>query len=147
MNVSFKLGIAATLSLASLGLMSGCKNTAEGVAEDSANAQKVAAESAEKTGEKMSQAAENATKSTEKMGQDVAGALQVTPLVKTAITADTELNDAKNTIDVDSKDGMVYLKGHVTSNALKAKATKIAQERIKENNGTDKVVNQLLVKP
>ena len=81
------------------------------------------------------------------MGQDVAGALQVTPLVKTAITADTELNDAKNSIDVDSKDGMVYLKGHVTSSALKAKATKIAQERIKENNGTDKVMNQLLVKP
>ena len=129
MNAPLKFGIFATLSLVSLGLMSGCKNTSGGIAEDSANANHAAKESAEKT------------------GQNVAGALQVTPLVKTAITADAELNDAKNSIDVDSKDGTVYLKGHVTNNTLKAKATRIAQERIKENNGTDKVMNQLIVKP
>jgi osmotically-inducible protein OsmY len=80
-------------------------------------------------------------------GQNVTGALEVTPMIKTAITADAELNDAKNKIDIDTKDGIVHIKGHVTSNALKAKATKIATDKITENQGTDKVMNHLLIQP
>ena len=154
---AFFVLIAATAALSTAAL-TGCQNTAEGVAEDSQNAaQKTAevakeageatAQAAEKTGEVAAQAVNSATKDAKEVGKDIAGALQVTPLVKTALAADTEINDPKNKIDVDSKDGMVYLKGHVTSNTLKAKATKIAQDRIKENKGTDKVVNQLLVQP
>ena len=148
----------AGLSLAGILVLSGCPNTAEGVKEDSANAGQAISQTAEKTGEAASEAAQragqtmaktadDATKSAAVGGKNIAGALQVTPLVKTAITADTELNDPKNKIDVDTKDGVVHLKGHVTTNALKMKATKIVEERIKENNGTDKVMNHLLVQP
>lgn len=158
MKINFYPTLLAVLSLAGMAMLSGCPNTAEGVAEDSAKAGEAISQTAEKTGEAASDAAQragqtmaktadDATKSAAVGGKNIAGALQVTPLVKTAISADTELNDPKNKIDVDSKDGVVHLKGHVTSNSLKAKATKIAEERIKENNGTDKVINQLLVKP
>ena len=153
-----KSGLVLLLSIPVMGILSGCPNTEKGVAEDASNAGQAVSVAAEKTGEAASKAAQktgqaaaevanDATKATKNAGQNVAGALQVTPLVKTAITADTELNDPKNKIDVDTKDGVVYLKGHVANNALKAKATKVAEDRIKENHGTDKVMNQLLVQP
>jgi osmotically-inducible protein OsmY len=158
MKNSLSLPLVALLSLGLFSVATGCQNTAEGMKEDSQVAGQKAAESAEKTseavsksseaaGEKMAKMADNASKSAKELGQDLTGAFQVTPIVKTALAADTELNDAKNKIDVDSKDGIVHLKGHVTSNALKQKATRIAQERIKENHGIDKVMNHLLIQP
>ena len=139
-------------------LAAGCQNTAEGVKDDAAKntaaveksaevAGEKAAQAVETAGEKTAQAAANAGKTMANAGQDVTGALQVTPMVKTAIAADTDLNDAKNKIDVDSKDGIVHLKGHVTTNELKKRAGEIAEKTIKDNKGTDKVMNQLLVQP
>ncbi|MBB6053250.1 BON domain-containing protein [Armatimonas rosea] len=139
--------IGATLALLTLGMVSGCKNTGEGMSKDTEIAKQSASAETEKAGENAAKMANSAGEIAKGAGQNVTGALEVTPLIKTAITADTELNDAKNKIDIDTKDGIVHIKGHVSSNALKAKATKIATEKIKENQGTDKVMNQLLVQP
>lgn len=112
----------------------GCQNTAEGVSQDAQTAGAKIEQTAEKTGEAISQGAENA-----------GAALGMTPKVKNAITADTELNDSKNLINVDSTDETVHLKGHVTSNELKRKAGEIAQKVIKDSNAKQTVSNELVV--
>lgn len=143
-----------------LGLLvaAGCQKTAEGLKDDTATNVAETKKAGEEAGQKAAQSVENANEKTAAMandasktmaaaGQDVAGALKMTPLIKTALTADVDLNDSKNKIDVDSMDGVVHLKGYVTTNTLKQRATEIAKKTIKEHNGTDTVMNQLLVKP
>ena len=114
----------------------GCQNTAEGVAEDTS-----------KAGKAIETGAKEAEKATKEAAKDTSAALTLTPKVKNAIIADAQLNDPRNEIDVDSADNVVHLKGHVTSNALKAKAGEIAQNTLKEANATDKLSNELQVKP
>jgi len=114
----------------------GCQNTAEGVAEDSQKAGKVI-----ETGVK------EAADATKDAAKDTSAALALTPKVKNAIIMDTQLADPKNEIDVDSKDNVVHLKGHVTSAALKTKAGEIAQRVLNEANATDKLSNELVVQP
>src|SRR5690349_19809862 len=105
MKRMFLSGAAALL----LGLgVVGCSNTAEGVKEDTSNAGQVVSKAADNTVDATKDAAKNAT-----------AALEVTPRVKAAIVADSKLNDTRNKIDVDSKDGVVHLKGHVISNDMK----------------------------
>ena len=146
-----------------------CSNTTEGVKEDTANNVQATQEAAEKTGEavaqtaheagkavsetaheagqKMSEAARDAGKVAKDAGQNVAGALDVTPKIKVALTADEALNDSKNKIDVDTAEGVVHLKGHVTSAALKQKASMIAKKELADMKSTDKLDNQLQVAP
>lgn len=127
------LMMGSVLALFGMGVI-GCQNTAEGVKEDAAN-----------TGQAVSQGAENAGAAAQDAAKDVSAAVSVTPKVKTAITADPELNDTRNRIDVDTADNVVHLKGHVTSNELKRKAGEIAQKVLNENNSTDKLSNELVV--
>jgi len=108
----------------------GCQNTAEGVKQDAANTGAAVQTGAEKMGEAAKNAGEAAT---------------VTPKVKSAITADSKLNDPKNLIDVDTKEGTVYLKGHVINNEEKKLAGDIAAKAVKENGSNEKIMNQLTV--
>lgn len=156
----------AAAILLSLSLV-GCSNTAEGAKEDTANnGQKVAAatndavdatkNAASNAADATKKAADNAADATKKAadnvgaaavdaGKNTTAALEVTPKVKLAITADKELNDTRNTINVDSKDSVVHLKGTVISNDLKKKAGAIADKTLKDMNSTDKVSNELMV--
>lgn len=129
-----------------LGVVSGCPNTADGMARDGKVAAAASSEAAEKMGEKTAQAARDSNQSAGKMGRNVVAALEMTPRVKTALTADPDLNDAKNHIDVDSQDGVVHLKGSVSTSAQRTKAGAIAAKAIKDGGGTDKVSNELTVK-
>ena len=140
------LWLSAALVPVFFGVLSGCQNTADGLSKDTENAAKATAKAAAKVGEKTSKAATDANVSAKDTGGNITAALEVTPRVKAAITADPELNNAKNHINVDSKDGIVHLKGSVSSNALKAKAGAIAAKAIKDGGGTDQVMNHLLVK-
>lgn len=114
----------------------GCQKTAEGVAEDTTNA-----------GKAIETGAKEAGKATKDASKDISAAVTLTPKVKDAIIADKDLSDSHNEIDVDSADNVVHLKGHVTSAALKTKAGEIAQRTLKEANATDKLSNELQVKP
>ncbi len=156
----------AAALLLSMGLF-GCSNTAEGAKEDATNnGQKVASAAndaadatkmaANTAADATKKAADNAADATKKAadsvgtaamdaGKNTTAALEVTPKVKLAITADKDLNDTRNTINVDSKDGVVHLKGTVISNDLKKKAGEIAAKTLKEMNATDKVSNELTV--
>ena len=112
----------------------GCSNTAEGVKEDTSNA-----------GQKVAQATDKAVDATKDAAKNTGEALGVTPKIKLAITSDTMLNDTRNLIDVDSKDGVVHLKGHVINNDAKKRATEVAQKAMTDAGITDKLSNELTV--
>ncbi|MGC4042818.1 MAG: BON domain-containing protein [Armatimonas sp.] len=162
-------GLLPAMALIGLFALMGCQNTAEGVAQDTAKNTEATKEAASEAGQAAAKAASDAgqaaaktasdagqaaAQATQKMGdaaagagKEIAGGGVVTPQVKLAIAADSDLNDPKNKIDVDTADGVVHLKGHVINNALKKKAGEIAEKSIKDSKRTDKVVNQLLVQP
>jgi hypothetical protein len=96
-------------------------------------------------GNDVKKAANKADNAVADAAKDATAATVVTPKVKNAIVADAELNDKRNLIDVDSKDNVVHLKGHVLTNALKTKAGEIAQKVLKDGNSTDQLSNELKV--
>ena len=100
------------------------------------------------TGTAMGNAANRATTATVDFTSNASLALSVTPKVKTALIADSGLADPANQIDVDSKDKVVHLKGHVKNNELKRKAGQIAKETLASMNAPDdvKVSNELLTR-
>jgi len=112
----------------------GCQNTAEGVKEDS-----------QQVGQKVSEATQEVGRDVKEATGDIGAATTLTPDIKSAITADTQLNDPKNLINVDSTDEVVHLKGHVTSNELKKKAGEIAQGVLDKRNAHNKLSNELVV--
>lgn len=127
----FLTSAAATLLGASL---FGCQNTARGVSEDAAN-------TTQKVEQTASQAATSAAHNTKNAGD----ALSLTPKVKTAIVADSTLNDSRNLINVDTKDNIVHLKGHVVNSNMKVRASNITARTLKEVNSSAKISNELTV--
>jgi osmotically-inducible protein OsmY len=123
----------------------GCQNTQEGLEKDAANAGREVSQTAEKTGEAISEGAREVGKDVKEATGDIGAATTLTPDIKNAITADSQLNDPRNRIDVDSEDEVVHLKGHVTSNELKQKAGEIAQRVLNERNAKNKLSNELVV--
>ena len=93
----------------------GCKNTADGAASD-----------AKKDTAAVGSAVEKAADTTKMAAGNAGDAMNLTPKVKTAILADATLNNPKNLIDVDTKDGAVVLKGHVLTNDMKKSADYLA---------------------
>jgi len=123
----------------------GCQNTGEGIQKDAANVGQEVSQAAEKTGEAVSQAGREVSKDVKEATGDIGAATTLTPDIKNAITADAQLNDPSNLINVDSTDEVVHLKGHVTSNELKKKAGEIAQRVLNERKATNKLSNELVV--
>ena len=171
MNKLFSIGAVCLLfGLAAVG----CSNTEEGAAKD-ANAvgQKVAAgteqagQAVKNAGENAADAAKNAADATKnaaanaadatknaavnaghavkEVGKDTAENTSVRPKVKLAITADKELNNTANEIHVEPKDGVVHLRGHVISDAMKSKAESVTTNALKDMKSTDTVQNELTV--
>jgi len=121
--------------------IAGCQNTAEGAAQDTKNNTTAVGNAADKAADQTKMAADKAADATKNAGD----AMTMTPKVKSAIVADASLNDPKNVIDVDTKDGVIYLKGHVATNDLKKKAGDIATKTVTEAGSKDTVMNQLTV--
>lgn len=91
-------------------------------------------------------AANNAENGVKDAAKDATAATVVTPKVQSALSDDPMFKDTKNgQINVDSKDNVVHLKGHVLTNELKKHAGEVAQKVLKENNSTDSVSNELMV--
>lgn len=153
------LGMLAVLALA---LAPACRNTAEGVKEDSREnaekaregSEKVADESkeaagkmsdqAEKAGEKIGEAARDAGQAIKEGAKDVASEIDAkkqTVDVKTALMADKSVDASHIDVDTDADTKTVTLKGSVPSQAQKAKADQIAREKA----AGFRVVNQLTV--
>ena len=129
---------------ASFGVV-GCQNTAEGAKEDTAKNGAAMQNAADKAADTTKNAADNAAMATKDAAGNAGDALSLTPKVKLAITSDAKLNDTRNLINVDTKDGKVFLKGHVVSNDEKKLATEVAAKAVKDAGSSDTVVNQLTV--
>lgn len=132
------------LAGASFGLI-GCQNTAEGVNADANKNAAAVGNAAEKAGEATKNAADNAAVATKEAAGQAADATTLTPKVKAAIVANPTLNDTKNLINVNSKDGVVHLEGHVQNNDQKKLAGDIASKTVADSGSHDKVMNQLTV--
>lgn len=126
-----KLTLFAILSMI---VMAGCTNTAEGMKQD-----------AEINREKSAEQAQDIGKAADEAGKDLGAATMLTPKIKTAITADSRLNDSKNRIDVDSTNERITLEGHVTSEDLKKLAGDITAKVLKENSASQPIENKLVV--
>jgi osmotically-inducible protein OsmY len=77
--------------------------------------------------------------------RDTSDALIVTPNVKGAIIADKQLNNSHNLINVNTKDYIVHLKGHVYSKALRVRASSVAAHKLQEMHKPYKVSNELAI--
>jgi osmotically-inducible protein OsmY len=143
MKKLFAMG--AALFLFGAGVV-GCQNAAEGVKEDTAKNAQAVGQAADRAGAAAEKATENVAAGTQEAAKNASAALALTPKVKAAITADPMLNDTRNTIDVDSKDNVVHLKGTVVNNEMKKRAGEVAQKTLTEANATDRLSNELVVK-
>ena len=112
-------------------------------AVDAADATKQAAVN---VGDATKKVADATTTAAKDAGKTATAVTEVTPKVKLAIVADKELNDTRNLINVNTKDGVVHLVGHVASDHLKNKAGALAGKTLKDMNATDTVSNELTVK-
>jgi len=154
--------VLGTLAMLALALAPACRNTAEGVKEDSReNAEKAkegsekAAEEtkevagkmsdqAAKAGEKIGEAAKDAGQAIKEGAKEVASevdAKKQTVDVKTALMADKGVDASHIDVDTDAATKTVVLKGSVPSQAQKARADQIAREKAEGY----KVVNQITV--
>lgn len=175
MKRAFALGAVALL----LGIgMTGCSETAKGVADDTTKDTKAVDQAATNAGAAVDKAATNAGAAVDKAAtnagaavdkaamntkdaadkaatatvdatkdaaKNTSAALALTPKVKLAITNDAMLNNIKNTINVDSADNVVHLKGTVISNDMKKRAGEVAKKALTDANATDKLSNELTV--
>jgi osmotically-inducible protein OsmY len=136
--------------------IAGCDDTGKGMAQDTQDNQRAAAEATEKVGEEVAQGVEEAGEKTAEAiddatagikegAADAGAAMTLTPSIKTAIAADEKLNDGRNKINVESTDETVTLEGHVYDASLKDRAGKVAQDKMNEMKAKQKLVNNLTV--
>ena len=135
------------------------ENTGEAVANGVSNGVNAVENVADNAGQAVANGAAAVGNAAENAGQAVANgasaavngvanagsATVVTGAVKLAITANKELNDPKNTINVDTKDGKIVLRGNVATAALKKTAQTIAEKVKKDKGFSETIVNQLTV--
>lgn len=138
------LALAFCLAGATFGVI-GCQNTAEGAKQDAAKDTAAVGNAAEKTAEATKDAADKAAVATKNAAANAGDALSMTPKVKNAIISNATLNNPKNLINVDTKDNVVHLKGHVLTNDMKKLAGDIAAKTVKEAGSSDTVTNELTV--
>jgi osmotically-inducible protein OsmY len=100
----------------------------------------------ENQAEKASESARDAMEPIGEAAQDVGAATMLTPRLKAAITADKELNDDRNKINVESTGETVTLEGYVYSEALRRKAEQVVREEMQKADARQELVNKLEVK-
>ena len=123
----------------------GCQNTAEGVSADASKDTKAVGDAASNAADATKKAADNAALATKDAAGQASDATTLTPKVKAAIIANKTLNDTKNLINVNTKDGVVHLEGHVINNDEKKLAGQVASKAVTESGSKDTVMNQLTV--
>lgn len=79
--------------------------------------------------------------------RDTTDALNITPRVKNAIIADSQLNDKRNHINVGTKDYVLHLTGHVYNRTMRSRATTIAARKLSAMHKNYRVSNELSIAP
>ena len=131
MTVRLQL-VVVTLSLLSLWITAGCD--------------KAANDKAESNSESVSKGANEAMDQAANAGKQIGAATMLTPRLKTEITSDPKLNDASNSIDVDSTPDAVTLRGYVATEELRMLAERVVLEEMKQAKATHTLRNELVVR-
>lgn len=145
--------VFAAVGVLALFSVAGCSEKTEEAAEtatqsaaqDTQRNVEGAGQAMENTAQNAGQAVENTAQGAANETQDAAAAVILTPKVKNAIIADAALNDPKNTINVDTENQIVYLKGTVASEQLKQRAQAVAQKVLTDSKSSATLENQLTV--
>jgi osmotically-inducible protein OsmY len=138
--------LAATAMLAC-----GCSHTIQGVQQDATDNAPVAKAVVQQADQSLSKADAVTSVAVSKAGVKLAkldheaDIALLTPEIKADIIADKDFDNDKNQITVNSSVKGVYLRGHVTSPALKAKADQIASGVISRQNLSVGLHDQLAV--
>ncbi len=126
----------SVLTILTLGIVTGCSNTATGLKEDalanSQNSSNTAKEAANDVGE---------------AARDINAAVVLTPKVTMAINADQKMENDKNAVNVSSTEELVILEGTVNSEARKTRAGEVALKVMKESSAKQTLQNRLVVTP
>ena len=143
---STRTALMLGLCIAGAGLgVFGCQYTAEGVGADAKKDTAAVGNAADNAADATKKAADNAVGATKDAAANAGDATTLTPKVKTAIIGNNTLNNPKNHVNVDTKDGVVYLKGSVLTNDMKKLAGEVASKAVVDSGSKDKVMNQLTV--
>jgi osmotically-inducible protein OsmY len=142
--------LLGTLVVAALALGPACRNTAEGVKEDSREngekarqaaqeAKEGSQDAAHKIGEKAKEVGDQAAAGARDVGQQIkeaakevgseVGATKQTVDVKAALMVDSSIDASHIDVDTDAATKTVTLKGSVPTAAQKAAAEKVAREK------------------
>lgn len=142
--------LAGVLASAMIGCSPTTTDRAEGTMDSAANDTRNTADNAEdmadNTANRASNSANNAMGDMSRTADNVGDAMTITPMVKNAIIANDQLNDDDNTINVDTVNNVVYLRGTVKSQAMKDLAEKVAMKAVKDANSNATVRNELTVR-
>lgn len=84
---------------------------------------------------------------TAETASDVKAKTLFAPPIVEALLSDKELGNEHNRIRVEMRDGTVHLYGHVTTEALKTRATQIAQNELTQMQTMTRLSNDLEVHP
>lgn len=122
-------------------------NAAAATSKAADNAAAATSKAADHVAAATGKAVDETTKTVGAAGKNAGDALTLTPKVKLAITNDKELNNTKNTINIDTADNVVHVKGMVLTSEMKKRAGDIAEKTVKDAGSNDKVVNELTVNP
>jgi osmotically-inducible protein OsmY len=117
-------------------VLSGCGNTMAGAEKDTRAG-----------GENTAQGAKQASDRAMDTAGNLSAAATLTPKIKLAIAADSQLNDPRNSINVDSTATLVSLDGFVATSSLKDLAGEIAMKALADAGAKQTFENNLVVKP
>jgi len=126
-------------------VVTGCAHTANGVSQDAATDTQKVGQAAHNAAAATDAAAQNAGADATRAARNADAHAAVTPEVKTSFLRDPVLNNAANLINVESRDHITHLTGHVLTASMKQRATEDAQAALAKHNKSYRVSNELTV--
>lgn len=132
--------------LCAVGLLgTGCAHTLSGAQQDATTDVKKAGTVANIAANKTAQAANNIDQAVQNVPDNAEAATIVTPLVKTAIIRDPVLDNSANQITVFSENKVTRLRGHVSTDRMKQRATEDAQAGLGKKFADYQIDNELTI--
>jgi|GEM_PF-1246764 len=132
-----------TLLVAMMLVGAGCENSAKGLEKDTEQNAQGVSKATDKAIDGATGAASNAGEGVSDAAANVGAATILTPRLKNAVTADAQLNERRNLINIDSTDETVTIRGHVMNQELKAHAEDVVKKEMKQAEAKQRVINEL----
>ena len=138
--------IFGTLAAFGLGLaLTGCGNTLSGAKQDAAQDTQATQQAASTAAQQTQAEAQKAGAAIKAVPENAEANTVIRAAVKTAIIRDPVLADPHNLVNVNGRDHVITLTGHVGDASMKQRATEDAQVALKKH--PDFTINNELIAP